>query len=147
MTDVVERAKAALSEHVTSAPWVVNREGWACVSSGSDSVFHAYYEGDCPSCGDEITPVDARVAISIEDAEFIAAARSLVPELVAEVERTREAAQTLGRISHRMQQTVLDITGLRHLIDESGDGPWDVVWERLTELPTGMVQRGVKPCC
>lgn len=86
--DVVARAKAVLVEHLTPAPWVVNTEGWAVISSGSDSVFHGYFEGHCGDCGEQVLDA-ATVAIAIEDAEFIAAARSLVPELVAEVERLR----------------------------------------------------------
>ena len=84
VNDVVARAKAAL-EGVTAGPWV-NTEDWAVISSGPDSVLHGYFEGSCPVCGDEIED-RAYVAISIEDLEFIAAARTLVPELVAEVER------------------------------------------------------------
>jgi hypothetical protein len=87
--DIVERAKAALHE-TTPGPWVVNREGLACISSGSDSVIHGYFDGNCGDCGDEVHD-EASVAIGIEDAQFIAAARSLVPELVAEVERLRGA--------------------------------------------------------
>lgn len=85
--DVVARAEAAL-EGTTPAPWVVNTEGWAVISHESDSVFHGYFDGYCNDCGDNV--VDAAfVAISIEDAEFIAAARSLVPELVDEVKKAR----------------------------------------------------------
>lgn len=87
MSDVIERAEAAM-EGVTAGPWVVNRDGWACVSPGPDSVFHGYFEGSCGDCGDEILD-SASVAISIEDAEFIAAARTLVPELVAELKAAR----------------------------------------------------------
>lgn len=55
----------------------------------------------------------------------------VVGALVTEVEHLRDAAQTLGRIIHRHNRDILDITGLHHLIDETGDGPWDVVWETL----------------
>jgi hypothetical protein len=85
---LIERAEAVMAG-VTEGPWVVNREGWACVSSGSDSVFHGYFEGSCGSCGDEILD-EASVAISIEDAEFIASARTLVPELVEALKAARE---------------------------------------------------------
>lgn len=101
MSDIVARAKAAL-ESVTDGPWVVNREGWACISSGSDSVFHGYFEGSCGDCGDEIHDA-ASVAISIEDAEFIAAARTLVPELVAEVEKLRAVIIDRAVADHRQQ--------------------------------------------
>lgn len=73
------RANAA-----TNGPWEVNGpdERWAAISSGPDSVIHAYTEhaSDCVGCTCER---DADVAISAEDAEFIAAARTDVPALVA----------------------------------------------------------------
>lgn len=62
--EVTERAKAAL-EGTTPGPWEVNTEGWALDGS-------------------------PHVAVSIEDAEFIAAARMLVSDLVAEIERLCE---------------------------------------------------------
>lgn len=86
--DVVERAKSVLGPDVTPAPWVVNTEGWATISHESDSVIHGYYEASCYECGAEDSG-PASVSVSVEDAEFIAAARSLVPELIAEVERLR----------------------------------------------------------
>lgn len=62
-------------------------------------------------------------------------------DLVTELQHVREGAQTLGRIIHRMQRVVLDITGLHSLIDETGDGPWDVVWEALAEGYGGSTAR------
>ncbi|AFL47992.1 hypothetical protein AVANI_88 [Mycobacterium phage Avani] len=77
MSDVVARAKAAL-EGVTDGPWVAEFSG---------------EQGNC------VIPHDAqstREAVCVTrlyhqqaDAEFIASARSLVPELIAEVERLR----------------------------------------------------------
>lgn len=97
MTDIVDRAKAALAD-TTDGPWEVNTEGWACISSGSDSVFHAYVETTCIDCDAEITQsMGCHVAISIEDAEFIAQARTLVPELIAEVERLQAARRDESR--------------------------------------------------
>lgn len=90
MSDILDRARAALGPQVTAAPWVVNTEGWASISSGSDSVIHAYVDTTCVDCGEEICQsMDCHVAASIEDLEFIAAARTLVPELAAEVDRLR----------------------------------------------------------
>ncbi|UKH48420.1 hypothetical protein SEA_DUPLICITY_53 [Mycobacterium phage Duplicity] len=66
MSDVAERAKAAL-EGVTPGPWEV-RDGF-------------------------VYPLAIRCQLGglrPRDAEFITAARTLVPELVAEVERLRE---------------------------------------------------------
>jgi hypothetical protein len=62
------------------------------------------------------------------------AASGGIPALMAEVERARRAAQTLGAVVERQCRDVLDATGLHHLIDESGDGDWGLVWERLAEL-------------
>ena len=71
-------------EEATDGPWKVNGpdEDWAVVSSGSDSVFHAYSgHGICEGC--ECGDGAAHVAIGIEDAEFIAHARTDVPALAA----------------------------------------------------------------
>ena len=72
----------------TAEPWVVNgpAEQWAVISSGHDSVIHAYtvHDPDCESCtcgGDEA----GHVAISVEDAAFITAAHTVVPALTAAV--------------------------------------------------------------
>ena len=72
----------------TEGPWEVNGpdEDWAVIHSGPDSVIHAYtvHDPDCEGCtcgGDEA----GHVAISVEDAEFIAAARAAVPDLLAAV--------------------------------------------------------------
>lgn len=94
MTDIVQRAEQAL-EKTTPGQWEVNREGWACISSGADSVIHAFYDKECPSCDETITDA-AYVAISIEDAEFIAAAPELVRELIAKLKRLQhEGAELL----------------------------------------------------
>lgn len=72
----------------TPRPWVVNGpdEDWAVIHSGPDSVIHAYtvHDPDCERCtcgGDEA----GHVAISVEDAAFIADARTAVPALTAAV--------------------------------------------------------------
>lgn len=75
--DVVQAAKAAL-QGITEGPWV------------------AEYSGEQGNC---VIPHDAqstREAVAVTrlyhqqaDANFIAASRSLIPELVAEVERLR----------------------------------------------------------
>ena len=73
MTDIVERAKAAL-EGVTKGPWKLgNRRYPDVVHSRSGCLWN-------PSRGEVNNPADG---------EFIAASRDLVPELVAEVERLR----------------------------------------------------------
>ena len=80
----IEQRTAAASE----GPWEVNGpdEEWAVIHSGPDSVIHAYttHDPDCQGCecgGDEA----GHVAISVEDVEFIAAARTDLPALTAAV--------------------------------------------------------------
>ncbi len=72
----------------TEGPWGVNGpdEDWAVIHSGPDSVIHAYTVHDpaCEGCecgGDEA----GHVAISVEDAELIAHARTDLPALTAAV--------------------------------------------------------------
>ena len=87
----------------TAGPWEVNGpdEDWAVIHSGPDSVIHAYtvHDPDCEGCtcgGDEA----GHVAISVEDAEFIADARTAVPALTAAVRDVlalhREGGEVMG---------------------------------------------------
>lgn len=145
-SDILDRAKAAL-EGITPAPWthhvstpedtgeshaewqantlIGDGEPLHVLAAASDDDRFAYIvpaiTGDGPTSG--------------RNADFIAAARTLMPELVAEVEKLRDAAKTLGRIVIRHNEDVLTIVGLQHLFDETGDGPWDVVWEALADMP------------
>ena len=73
------RANAA-----TEGPWEVNGPDrpWATISHGSDSILHAY-EQHHPYCeGCECGDSRSEVALSEEDADFIAHARTDVPALV-----------------------------------------------------------------
>ena len=78
----------ARAEAATEGPWMVNGPGeeWAAISSGPHAVIHAYtvHDGDCPGC--ECGDGAAEVALTIEDAEFIAASRTDLPTLLAAVE-------------------------------------------------------------
>ena len=75
----------AREEAATTGPWMVNGPGeeWAAISSGPHAVIHAYtvHDGDCPGC--ECGDGAAEVALTIEDAEFIAASRTDLPALLA----------------------------------------------------------------
>ena len=74
-----EQADAA-----TEGPWEVNGPDrpWATISHGSDSILHAY-EQHHPYCeGCECGEPRSEVALSDEDAEFIAASRTTVPALL-----------------------------------------------------------------
>ena len=79
----------------TEGPWLVNGpdEQWAVISSGSDSVLHSYMRcrPDCEGC--ECGESVAEVAIELEDAEFIAAARTTVPALLDALEKVLELHQ------------------------------------------------------
>lgn len=84
MSDVVERAKAAL-EGVTRGPWRVGKRKWiGVVLTPHGCVWN-------PNRGEVNNPPDG---------EFIAQARTLVPELVAEVERLRGTIERVRDIVH-----------------------------------------------
>lgn len=76
MSDIVQRAKAAL-EGVTAGPWETERSkyvsGWYIFPKGGATVLHA---------------VDSE-GLAPPDFQFLAAARTLVPELVDEIEKLR----------------------------------------------------------
>lgn len=85
MTDIVERAKGAMAG-VTPGPWkeplldgLDYEDGSSCYRGGIYDTTVAHIPVFLASSG-----IDKR------DARFIAAARALVPELVAEVERLRD---------------------------------------------------------
>lgn len=75
-----------------------------------------------------------QLVLTAADSAFIAQARTLVPELVAELRRIRRGANTLGEILHRTNMDVLDAVGAHDLISEDGDGDWACVYELLAEL-------------
>lgn len=52
----------------------------------------------------------------------------------AELAAAKRAAKTLNEVIEKQCRDVLDVTGLHHLINEDGDGAWDVVWMRLFEM-------------
>ena len=54
--------------------------------------------------------------------------------LLGDLTRYKRGAKTLGEIIEKQCREVLDATGLHHLINEDGDGAWDVVWMRLHEM-------------
>ncbi|QDG65799.1 hypothetical protein NIBR502772_05860 [Pseudarthrobacter sp. NIBRBAC000502772] len=68
-----------------------------------------------------------------------AAMLELVPSqdvkfLLGELAKYKRGAKTLGEIIEKQCRDVLEVTGLHHLINEDGDGAWDVVWMRLFEM-------------
>ncbi|ATN91256.1 hypothetical protein I5H76_gp078 [Mycobacterium phage Phasih] len=77
MSDVVERAKATL-EGVTEGPWTFQH--WGGQNQNGDYAESILFDG----AGESMT-----YGLPDRDGEFIAQARTLVPELVAEVEELR----------------------------------------------------------
>ncbi|WP_085142984.1 hypothetical protein [Mycolicibacterium conceptionense] len=87
MTDVVERAKAVLAG-VTEGPWSAI-PGDRYYFGSATNVWTEHGRGRLIA-GDLHKP----------NAEFIAQARTLVPELVAEVERLREGIERVRDVVH-----------------------------------------------
>lgn len=118
MSDPVARAKALL-EGVTEGPWEVDNDDpgvWSpeCIVIGN------YTAAD-----DFNSPMweDATRA----DREFIAAARSLVPELVAEVERLRAALADVA-IDQYMRENCYTAIKAPGQPPTVADGPWSDPW-------------------
>ena len=82
--DVLARAKAAL-EGVTPGRWVHYYPDQCC---------NGHCVGEDPELGKGGVMHDA--CVTHVDAEFIAASRQLVPELVAEVERLRQLVNEMA---------------------------------------------------
>lgn len=70
--------------------------------------------------------------VSYDVADAILAAGYSKPS--DELAKVMRGAKTLGEIIEKQCRDVLEVTGLHHLINEDGDGHWDVVWMRLFEM-------------
>ncbi|QBP31182.1 hypothetical protein SEA_ARGIE_65 [Mycobacterium phage Argie] len=114
-SDVVERAKAAL-EGTTEGPWLY-------IPGGSEDalvVSEGEREPNAITVGGVSFHPGLHVAVDLRDgdAEFIAQARTLVPELIAEVERLRAQetriralCESLERLARKHEENV-DYQGL-----------------------------------
>ncbi|MFV8173772.1 hypothetical protein [Mycolicibacterium peregrinum] len=92
MTDIVERAKTAL-DGTTDGPWDVVPGAWG-------NVWHVSDDPGSP-------PLIVRMGgMKQPDAEFIAEARTLVPELVAEVESLRDDLRFYREWSNDLTQYI-----------------------------------------
>ena len=80
-------------------------------------------EGTISATGANIV---ARAVIAVADDEMAA--------LRDELALCKRGGKTLGEILDRSLRDVLDASGMHHVIDETGDGDWALVWERLLEL-------------
>ncbi len=84
MSELVDRAKASL-EGVTGGPWVISDQDDGTASVWSDgSIIFADDSGFRGGFA------------ALPDAEFVAAARQLVPELIAEIERLERVNERWG---------------------------------------------------
>ncbi|MFV8317065.1 hypothetical protein [Mycobacterium sp. 23] len=83
--DIIARAEAAL-EGVTDGPWVAEYSG----EQGNCVIPH-----DAQSTREAVCTT--HLYYQVADAEFIAAARQLVPELVAELKTTRAQLRQVAR--------------------------------------------------
>lgn len=86
MSDIVERAKAAL-EGVTEGGWLHSEDNCGCYSIDAKPDLTVQLIAECIA--------------SEADAEFLAASRTLVPELVAEVERLHAENEQLHELIRR----------------------------------------------
>ena len=95
--------------------------------------------GYCDPCLNEETPMNTTDLIDplraeLEDVNDDAEATfkaSEIRALIAELDKTKRAAVTLGEIIDKQCMDVLDITGLHHMVNEDGDGDWSAIWDHL----------------
>lgn len=110
LAEIEERANAA-----TPGPWFAEYSG---------------EQGDCVVPADAESTREAvcltRLYDATADADFIAHARSDVPDLLAEVETSHRACQTLGAIVDRQGIDICRIAGVE--MPEDGDADFELAW-------------------
>src|SRR5690625_2211425 len=129
---------------MTAADWIDDLERKA--KAATPGPWEATQEGLTHPDGWEIDAPDGPVVVNeccgyrgsvgkTADAEFIAAANpATILRLIEDLRRTRSGARTLGRIIEQQNRDALDASGMHHVVDETGDGDWEVVWEALALL-------------
>jgi len=55
-------------------------------------------------------------------------------DVLDELRTTQRAARTLGRTLDRWGNAIIEATGSQDLVDETGDGDWELIEERLAQL-------------
>lgn len=137
--DVSDRAKAAL-ERVTEGPWEVvyeTEEGEYIVGERYAYAIHGPADHatlDSDTCSDDYKAryghqITEIVGLSDADAEFIAAARSLVPDLVAEIDRLQAQADVMHRcIAERPQF----LTAIKNCAPDNDSDYWR--WQAHAEV-------------
>ena len=78
----------AIEQAATEGPCETGRY-WGALTHESDGVLGAYYGEDCPAC-DESLNAEAEVVIESINLDFIAAARTFVPEALDALEEILE---------------------------------------------------------
>jgi hypothetical protein len=74
-------------------------------------------------------------SFTAHQAEALAEAGLLRDQAVIdERDMLKRGGAELGRQIDHYLTWVLDATGMHHLIDEDGDGDWELVWEQLAEM-------------
>lgn len=120
--ELIQRAKAAI-DGSTEGPWTF--QPWGGQNQNGDYAESILFDGS----GETMV-----YGLPDNDGEFIADARTLVPELVAALERLKEAAKTLGKHLDASLMDVARATDSLDLLDEDRDGDWMLIFERLAEL-------------
>jgi hypothetical protein len=79
-------------------------------------------------------------SLSVGDVEalglgsLIVAAVNALPELLDRLEAAERSARTLGRTIDRWGQLIIKATDSQDIADETGDGDWEVIEERLAAM-------------
>ena len=123
MSDLDLDAIRARADAATPGPWgfcIPHNRDWP----NPDPIFGA-------TPGDEVAWTRRNA-----DWNFIAHAREDIPALLDEVDRLRRACRTIGHVMDHIYESlrpIIDAAGLGGLIDEDGDGDWELVWEKLLQ--------------
>ncbi|AON96772.1 hypothetical protein BI081_gp021 [Mycobacterium phage Tonenili] len=117
MSDVVERAKAALEALGDRGPWTIDSED-------GEPIIHEAHHYDSMDEWYDVNGANGGWVAHCEDlpvAEFIASARSLVPELIAEVEKWRAAAVYAHDDNGALQAMKAERDHLAEIVERVGE--------------------------
>ena len=104
--------------------YLVHLNGIALDVTGMHDVIDEDGDGDWGAVWDNVAELGADLR----------AARARIAELEPERDACRRAAQSWLSVVERQCRDVLDATGMHDFIDESGDGDWALVWERIATM-------------
>ncbi|WP_280474804.1 hypothetical protein [Nocardia asiatica] len=69
-----------------------------------------------------------------ENAALIVWMRNNLADLFDHIETLQRGGELLAHALKTYNQIALDVTGLHDVINENGDGDWQVVWENVADL-------------